>query len=52
MDAIEILKVLDKIAQQANALWCQCETLKMRIAEREHISSKRMKENGIFLPEK
>ena len=52
MTTIEILKTLDVIAEKANSLWNQCESLKMRIAKQEHISPKKMSEHGIYIPDK
>ena len=51
MTALDMLKTLDGIAQQANSTWRQCESLKMRIAEHYGISLKEMDENGIFVEE-
>lgn len=51
MTTIEILKELDRIARNANAVWNQCESLKMRIAVNAEIPLNRLKEHGIHIPE-
>ena len=51
MVTLEILKELDNVTQQANSLWNQCESLKLRIAKEAGISHKRITENGIYAPE-
>lgn len=51
MTIIEILKQLDLIALQANRTWNQCESLKLMIAEKNGISDKKLKDNGIYVPE-
>ncbi len=51
MTKIEMLKELDKLAQQANSLWNQIESIKMRIAEEAGIQQSKLKANGIYVPQ-
>ena len=50
MTTIETLKTIDRIAQQANSLWHQCESLKQQLAKQSGISTERLEQNGIYVP--
>lgn len=49
MHNIQVLRLLDDIAKDANALWHKAERAKMAVADQLNVTAEQMKRHGIYV---